>query len=410
MRPGWGCEEITIDRQRGTGAQARPRKTTTRPGSSAVPWAPIPGVLVLVALLSVAACGGGGADVEGTDVDGDGGSGRRFSIAASGDVLLHMPVVRSAETADGYDFTPMFEDVREVISAADLAVCHLETPVSATNIDLSGYPLFNAPREIVPALRDAGFDACEATSNHSLDRGFGGVQSTLGLLDRAGIEHTGTGRSAEEQATPPIYDVNGVKVGHLAYTYSYNDAPIPTEAPWLRDLLFPEVGLERVLADAAAVRDRGAEFVVVSMQWGAEYQQTPTAEQKQWAKSLLLSDDVDLILGDHVHVIQPCEQIVGEYVHYGMGNFLSNQSPASGLAPSTQDGVIVTYEMEERSPGVFATTSMSYTPTFVTIPGHRIERATPDRHAESYARTVEAMTALGPGACDASPTTGPGRE
>ena len=328
---------------------------------------------------------------------------RGFTIAAAGDLLLHMPVVRSGATADGgYDFAPLFDEVRPVLSAADLAICHQETPLSRDSSGLSGYPLFNAPREIAEAAAGAGFDACEATSNHSLDQGFAGVVATLDVFDEVGLAHTGTGRTAEEQATPPIYDVAGVAVGHLAYTYSFNGIPVPAEAPWLGELLFPQVGVQAVLDDAAALRARGAEFVVLSMQWGAEYQQAPTAEQRQWAQDLLASPDIDLILGDHVHVVQPCEVIDGKYVHYGLGNFLSNQSPAYDLLPSTQDGVIVTFEVTEVEPGRFATTAMTYAPTFVEIPGHRIALATPERHPDSHARTVAAVTALGPEACDAT--------
>lgn len=327
-------------------------------------------------------------------------------MAAAGDILLHMPVMDSARTADGsFDFDPLFDGVREVISAADLAICHQETPLARSDAEISGHPLFNAAPAIAPALKAAGFDACEATSNHSIDQGFDGVVATLDALDAAGLDHTGTGRTAEEQAEAAIYDVEGVAVGHLAYTYGYNDNLRPAEAPWLSDLVFPEVGADRVLADAAALRDRGAEFTIVSIQWGAEYQQTPTAEQRKWARLLLGSPDVDLVLGDHVHVIQPCQRMGGKYVHYGMGNLLSNQSPDVGLLPSTKDGAVVTYEVEERAPGAFEVTSMTFTPTVVTQPGHRIELATPRRHARSYERTVAAMTALGPEACDAEPTS-----
>jgi poly-gamma-glutamate synthesis protein (capsule biosynthesis protein) len=382
--------------------------------------------MAAVLVVAVAACGGSEPDAatagsgggEAPAADGgqpdEGGETtsppvlRQFSIAAAGDILVHTPVMASAQAnsgTGGYDFGPMFDEVRDVISAADLAICHQETPISADNTALSGYPVFNAPREIAPALAEAGFDACEATSNHSLDRGFAGVTATLDAFDQAGIQHTGTARTAEEQANPPIYDVNGVEVGHLAYTYGYNGIPVPAEAPWLGDLVYPEVGFYKVLADVGALRERGAEFVVISMQWGSEYQQEPTTEQMQWARGLLLRPEVDLILGDHVHVIQPCEKINGKYVHYGMGNFLSNQSPAAGLLASTQDGAVVTYEIEEISPGEFETTSMSYAPTFVNIPGHQIQLATPDRHPESHQRTVAAMSALGPGACDAVPAS-----
>jgi len=123
------------------------------------------------------------------------------------------------------------------------------------------------------------------------------------------------------------------------------------------------------------------------------------------AKDLLASPDVDLILGDHVHVVQPCEKINGKYVMYGMGNFLSNQarSQAPGLTDDNEDGSLETYTIDELTPGQFRTTKMTYTPTWVELAGHRIVRATPENHGDSYNRTVEAMKLLGPDACDAQP-------
>ena len=39
------------------------------------------------------------------------------------------------------------------VSAADLALCHMETPLLPDDTGLSGYPLFNAPHEIADAVR-----------------------------------------------------------------------------------------------------------------------------------------------------------------------------------------------------------------------------------------------------------------
>lgn len=339
---------------------------------------------------------------------------RSFTLAASGDILLHNPVIQDGRRnagGDGYDFAPMFDDVRGILSTADLALCHQETPISADDTNLT-VPLtlsFNAPRSIATALRDAGFDGCDTASNHVWDRGLAGVVATLDVLDAAGLRHAGTSRDATEAATPPIYDVGGVKVGHLAFSYTiFNEGSpsrnVPTAAPWLEAMLWPKVGVEGILQQARALRARGAELVVVSMHWGSQYVRTPTKDQVEYAHALLESPDVDLVLGDHVHVVQPCEKINGKYVIYGMGNFLSNQSPTqdSSLRLDNQDGSIVLFRFREESPGRF-TTTMQFQPTWVVIAGHRIERATPEVHADSRARTIEAMGALGPGACDATP-------
>ena len=55
----------------------------------------------------------------------------------------------------------------------------------------------------------AGFDTCSTASNHSLDTGLPGIRRTLANLDRVGIRHAGTARSAVEAAAPTIIDVTG---------------------------------------------------------------------------------------------------------------------------------------------------------------------------------------------------------
>ena len=76
------------------------------------------------------------------------------------------------------------------------------------------------------------------------------------------------------------------------------------------------------------------------MHWGNEYVATPSPDQRAQATAILASPYVDAIVGGHVHVIQPVEQIGGKYVVYGVGNFLSDQS-GECCPVSSQDGVIV---------------------------------------------------------------------
>jgi poly-gamma-glutamate synthesis protein (capsule biosynthesis protein) len=335
---------------------------------------------------------------------------RSFSIAASGDILLHLPVQSSGRAAaggNGYDFNPMFDDVRALISSADLAICHLETPLSGDDTHLSGFPVFNVPHEIAPALAGAGFNACDTSSNHSVDQGARGVKDTLDALDAAGIGHTGGARSAEEAANPPIYDVKGIKVGHLAYTFGYNGMPVPGDAPWMAQYVWSSGGQDRLIAEAHALKARGAEFVVVSIHWGAEYSLAVDPGVVQLAHDLLASPDIDLLLGDHGHVPQACEKVGDKYVEYDMGNFLSNQSPQSdaSLPANSQDGVLLRFQIEEVAPGRFVATRLTFAPTFVSLPGHRIRQAKGPELQASHDRTVKALTTppAGVGPCDATP-------
>lgn len=332
------------------------------------------------------------------------GAPRTFTIAATGELLLHEPVQRRAASYGGgsYSFAPMFEEVSPIIAAADLAICHMETPLSANNTSLSGYPIFNAPREIAADAAAAGYDACSTASNHTLDKGAAGVTSTLDVLDAAGLKHSGSARSALEAVSPRIYDANGVAVAHLSFTYGTNGIPLPADKPWSVNVTDPG----RILADAAEARAGGAEFTIVSIQWGNEYQSSPTSEQQSLARTLLASPDIDLIVGSHVHVVQPIEKIGDEYVAYGVGNFLSNQG-APSTPTSSQDGLILQVEVTERPTGGFVATRVAFTPTWVQKPDYRITLASPETNPASYERTVSAVTSLGPGAFDGSPVFEP---
>lgn len=274
---------------------------------------------------------------------------RTLTIAGTGDILIHSSVYRQAShyavgSDREYDFRPMFEQVRPIFETVDLAICHLEVPISPDNTELSGFPLFNAPRELADDLAWAGFDACSTASNHTMDQGMEGVEATHDALDLAGVAHAGGNRTRVEANTPRLYQAGDVIVGHISATFSLNGLPRPD--PWVVDLLDDDRFEER----AEAARDAGADLVVASLHWGHEYVAEPNHRQRQLGKRLLSEGIADVILGHHAHVIQPITEIDGKPLVYGQGNFLSNQSAAC-CPPETQDGMIPIIELRESDDG-----------------------------------------------------------
>jgi poly-gamma-glutamate capsule biosynthesis protein CapA/YwtB (metallophosphatase superfamily) len=249
---------------------------------------------------------------------------RTFSMLFTGDLLIHrgvssMAASLSEEPGRLFDFRPLLEPLRPIVEGVDWAVCHLEVNLSATDDRLSSYPRFRAPGQLAADVADIGFDACTTASNHTMDHGADGVIETLGVLDRAGLRFTGTARSPEEERTSRIYDIGGVRVHHLAYTYWFNGLSVPDDMPWMSH----EIDEDLILADAAEARAAGAEFVVVSLHWGEQYQHTPNPQQSELGPALLASPDIDLIIGHHAHVVQPIDLVEGEWLVYGMGNLIS---------------------------------------------------------------------------------------
>jgi poly-gamma-glutamate synthesis protein (capsule biosynthesis protein) len=185
-------------------------------------------------------------------------------------------------------------------------------------------------------------------------------------MDAAGLRHAGMARTANEADTSTIVDVRGLRVGLLSYTYGLNSGRLPPDRPWLVKTIDPR----RILADARAARQAGAQFIVVLLHWGQEYQSTPTPFQREVAKRLLGAPEVDLILGHHVHVVQPMERVGDKWVVFGMGNSLSNQTP-SCCAAGSQDGVLVKVTVAEHG-GRLRVRQLRYVPTWVEHPSFRI--------------------------------------
>lgn len=290
---------------------------------------------------------------------------RTATIAFTGDILPHGAVVQQAAanaagTDGGWDFNPMFDLVRPQLSAADLAICHLESPLSPDNGSLSSYPSFNAPRTLADAIAGAGYDGCSLASNHTYDKGRQGVLDTATILEEAGLTFAGSARTEAEDQKPVLYEVNGITVGHLSATYGLNGRTLPEDEPWLVDLIEPPALIE----EAKAIRAAGADVVVLSLHWGDEYLSEPTEEQNRWLGRLLPNADVDVVIGHHAHVVQPIDKVGDEWVVFGLGNFVSNQS-ASCCVAASQDGMIATITLNEPTPGEIVVSDVSYTPTWV---------------------------------------------
>jgi len=332
---------------------------------------------------------------------------QRRVLLFSGDVLSHTPVIEQARRNGtgsdlAYDYRPMFADVADRVGRADLAICVLETPVSADNVGLDGYPMFEAPRELPDALVAAGYDGCSTASNHSYDRGADGVGVTLDQMDRVALGHAGMARTEAESLAPRLYDLDGIGIAHLSYTYGLNGFVLPDDRPWLVDLN----DVDAIVAEAQRAREDGADVVVLSIQWGNEYQRAPSDEQLLLAERITASGAVDLIIGNHVHVVQPVAYVNDVPVVYGLGNSLSNQSD-NCCRTGTQDGVMVEATVEGNADDGYDVVGIAFAPTWVdrsdytiidliaALDDPELDPAVRQVYEASFARTVEAIHSLG---------------
>ena len=324
---------------------------------------------------------------------------RTFTIAATGDLLIHEAVADAARNTDGWDFSPMFVHVAPILRAADLAVCHVETPMSPNNAWLSYFPAFIVPRELAAAIAYAGYDTCSLASNHATDAGREGIVGTIAALDRAEVAHAGMALSVEDRDRVTLVEAGDAIVAHLSYAYGFNNGELSQDEAYLSNVIDEAA----ILDEARRARLEGADFVVLSMHWGKNYEAVPDELQTGVGPRMLASPDIDLILGHHAHVVQPVARIGGEFLVYGLGNFLSNQSAEScdECPVATQDGVIVHLTVtEDTASGQWLVSNISHTPTWVDRSTYEIvdvlrgSGRDPAVLAESAQRTASALEAL----------------
>ena len=262
----------------------------------------------------------------------------KLTLSFSGDLLIHSPLWNQALANGGgssYDFRPMLEPIRPYVARADLAFCHIETPLGRGEPQTE--PLFRAPAELADAVAAIGWDACDTASNHTLDQHFEGIEETIDVLDAAGVEHTGSFATEAASEQPLVLEAKGAKVGFVAYTDYTND--IPPEEPFSINFAEDPSDVEEIIADARAARKAGAEAVIVQMAWGPENGTEPDADQEQMAQELTASKYVTAVVGNGPHVVQPIERVNDKFVVYSEGNLLSNQD-ANCCPPGAQDGFI----------------------------------------------------------------------
>lgn len=254
-------------------------------------------------------------------------------IVMIGDMLMHMGVQNSGKLADGtYNYDHLFTHIKDDVQAADIAIANQEVMLGGIELGLSGYPNFNCAYEVGDGLVDAGFNVILHATNHTLDKGKKGVDNTINYwkTKHPDITYLGINETAEDQDEIYVFEKEGIKIAILNYTYGTNGIPLPSDRPFVVNLLEEE----KVKKDLKKA-DELADFVVVCPHWGSEYTLVETDYQRYWAQ-LFADNGVDLILGAHPHVVEPVTWVEGKdgsrmLCYYSVGNFVSTQQRAATM-------------------------------------------------------------------------------
>lgn len=283
-------------------------------------------------------------------------------ITASGDMLYHDILYRSAHDGTRYDLGNDYAQITPIMEKADLSLGDFEGTINPDR-ELTGYPIFNAPKEVADSIKAAGFDVVDLAHNHILDTGLAGLRSTVSTFKAIGVDTIGV--KTDETKDILVKEVNGIKIALLAYSYGFNgiEASLTQEE---YDQYLKDLNMEKVAADLKKAEEL-ADITVVMPQAGVEYALEPSQEQQDKYRQMV-DLGADIIFGGHPHVAEPTETIEkdGEkkFIIYSMGNLISDQRFESVDNYWTERGVVMEVEITKDAKGT-RLTNVKANPTWV---------------------------------------------
>lgn len=288
------------------------------------------------------------------------------NIAVTGDILCNDELISDAKTEDSYNFTHMFENVKEIIDSSDIAVGTMET--NFTDNKFSDYIKCNSPKEFSKAVKNSGIDLVSIAHNHALDYGYDGLKETTSYLQDLGFTTVGA-RIEENQSRYIVKEIKGVKIAFLAYTYGMSRQSTLSSKEMQYVNIFDKELVKQDIENAK----KESEYIFVIMHWGDVNKTTVSKEQKDIA-DFLVQNGANAIVGSHPAVIEPMEVVQnanGEnvFIAYSVGNYISYL----GYEKSNLELILNIQIRKDGETGKVTLDKVTYTPIYVLDNGRKAE-------------------------------------
>ncbi|HXU92586.1 MAG TPA: CapA family protein [Gallionella sp.] len=250
------------------------------------------------------------------------------TLALAGDVMLGRGVneaLKSMRPADPWG------DTLPLLAQADLRIVNLECALTTHDQPWSrSWKMFHfrADPEAVKVLQAARIDACSLANNHTLDSEERGLLDTLRTLNAAGIRHAGAGANVIKAARPALFETQEEdpwRVAMLAFTDNEPAFAAQDDRPGTNfmEVATDSATLERISSGISQARAMGAELVVFSNHWGANFVERPSPAFRDFARRVI-ELGADVYYGHSAHICQGIELHRGKPILYDTGNFIDD--------------------------------------------------------------------------------------
>lgn len=269
----------------------------------------------------------------------------RAGVLISGDLMVHENVLKDCAVSEnesfenGFDFAPLFSEVKSAIEKADYAVATGCGPYGANDAPaaLSGYPLFNTPTAFLKALYQVGFDTVNIASDHMLDMGAVGLKNGVRVIRSQNLDVLGAYLNEEEfeDVSSSIREIEGVRIAFLSYTAETNVSDLNPGA-FVPYFCVGKTAIKKAMIEKQIKKARQeADFVVVLLGFGSSGSFETDGFQKE-AAAFLADAGADVIVGNGKRLIQKIERLESaegkeSIAVYSLGTMLSTMQYTDNL-------------------------------------------------------------------------------
>lgn len=207
------------------------------------------------------------------------------------------------------------KDIKRLLDSANFTIFNLEVPLTdfSTPIKKCG-PNLIAPTKTIAGLKAINPYFFTLANNHILDQGEQGLNSTMSLLDKYGIDYAGAGKDVEEAAKPYVLEQDGKKIG--IYCCAEHEFTIATEITPGANPFDPLNSLDHIME-----LKKQFDYVIVLYHGGKEHYRYPSPYLQKVCRKIV-DKGADIVVCQHSHCIG-CEEKWHEgTIVYGQGNFL----------------------------------------------------------------------------------------
>ena len=253
-----------------------------------------------------------------------------LSIGFIGDLILLEEQLKLSNN----DFDYLFDNTREYIKNTDYVFGVLEGPVDDnTNYSYGNYDdgkelRLNYPTSFLSAIEKSGLDFVTIANNHIFDRGVDSYYNTINNLNNSNLEYTGNKDNYK------VIDINGIKVGVLAYTYGFNYLNSKDYSNYINVLTEPysddyKKVKNSIHSDFIKLKKKNVDLIIVMPHYGTQFSNKIDTYQELWNR-FFIKEGADIILGDHSHAIQPVQYKNKSIIVNSPGNYINSYVKYNG--------------------------------------------------------------------------------